>query len=101
MSQLIANAEIKSIIVEYRDIDLEIKKLEAELKQLKTLLLEGYIKDYHEVATTQGLVLCTYKPYDMAQFQQSKFKEENIELYKQYSEIKTIRKFDLKKFANI
>lgn len=91
MTQLILNTEIKSIVDEYKELSAKIKALEAQRDQMKKLLIEGYIKDFEEVATPEGLIVATYKKAMRIMFNQTAFKADQPSLYDQYAEIKEVR----------
>jgi hypothetical protein len=91
MTQLILTNEIKTVIDEYKDLRNQIKTLEAQLDQMKKLLVDGYIQGYEEVATPQGLIVATYKKAMRIMFNQTAFKTDQPTLYDQYAEIKEVR----------
>lgn len=91
MSQLIVNTEIKSVLDEYKSLRNEIKRLEGQLDQMKKLLVDGYIKDYEEVATPEGFILATYKKAIRIMFNQTQFKQDHSSLFDQYADLKEVR----------
>lgn len=74
----------------------QLKVLEAEYDMLKKQVIEEHFLYNEEYRTSKGLLLASYKPQEITQFQQSKFKQDHSDVYSLYSEKKIIFKFLLK-----
>lgn len=90
------HSTVESKLIRMKDLDTQIKILEAELKMLKTEVINDYFVTNSSYQTSKGLILATYISFSQKQFQQSQFKKDNQNLYDLYTEEKTIFKFSLK-----
>lgn len=87
---------IESKLGRMKKLQAEIKMRTAEFDMLKKEVVHDYLATYHSYKTSKGLELATYKPQEMTQFQQSKFKVDHADIYNMYCEKITIFKFLLK-----
>lgn len=81
------NTQLKLIekkLFRMRELDEQIKVLEAEKKMLKDELITSWFVDHTEYKTAKGLTLATYKGMVVYRFQQKEFEKDHFELFNQY-----------------
>lgn len=88
--------DVEIRLYQMQDIKKEMKLLKAKEDLLKQEVIDGYFYRFESYRTKDGLELATYKSYKSERFQQTIFKDSQPELYKQYSQTKTIFDFRLK-----
>lgn len=82
-------------VEKYRDLDRQIKALTKDKEQIGTMLKAGYFLNNDDFIY-EGRLIATYRPQIKISFDQSKFKTEHADLFKEYQTISTHRVFLLK-----
>ena len=77
---IVPQANIEGKLVHMKNLTEQIKVLQAELTMLKTEVIRDYFVNNEEYKTARGLLLASYKKQIQNQFQQSKFKEDHIDI---------------------
>src|SRR5690348_11067316 len=91
------NAIIENKLLYMRQLDDQIKALEAELKMIKEEVIKNYFVDHTEYKTAKGLVLATYISYKEKRFDSKTFEKDFPDIYENYKKENTVFKFHLKK----
>ncbi len=79
----------------YRDLDRQIKALTKQKDEIGRELKAGYFL-HHTDFIHEGRLLATYRPSITIRFNQSRFKEEMLELFESYQEAVEEKRFLLK-----
>lgn len=94
---IINENEIESALAQYKDLDEQIKNLEAKKSLLKESMVKSYFAKNDSYFNDNGLCLATYKPQVRNIFNTTKFKTEHQDLYDAYTEAQEIYMFLVKK----
>ncbi len=89
--------DTESKILEMKDIDHQMKVLDARREKLKSHVIANYFHDHLEFTGSEGLVLATYKPQIQVRFKSKDFEKEHPALYDQYSYLIEFKTFLVKK----
>lgn len=76
--------EIKPVIEHIQDLQIEIKSLEAELKQYKTLLQNDYMTNVDKIETAQGVVVASIVESSSKSLDEKRFALETPSAYETY-----------------
>jgi predicted phage-related endonuclease len=83
------------LIEEYRDLDRQIKALEKKKKEIGDELKAGYFLSNTDYVV-EGRLIATYREEIQVRLDQTRFKEELPEVFKEYQTLVPIKKFLLK-----
>lgn len=93
---LTASQEVESLITQFKSLKHEEKIIQAKLETLKKQLIKDYFIHSDTIVTDYGLVLGTYKSQIRIQFDTTRFKYDNADLYDSYCEPKEIKTLIIK-----
>ncbi len=88
---------VETKLLRMKELDTQIKELEAEFKMYKGQVIEEHFITNPEYMTARGLVLATYKASERCDFLTTKFKNDHKDIFDLYSEKKIVHTFLLKK----
>ncbi len=84
MKTITTNNEITPIITHIQQLQHELKKLEAEIKQYKSLLQSDYMQDAQKILSPEGLTLAQIVNQVRESFMSSELKKSDPDTYAQY-----------------
>lgn len=84
MKIITTNNTIQPVIDHIKEMQEQVKNLEAELKQYKTLLQEEYMKDAVKIQSQNGRTLAQIISQIRASFNQKKLQVEQPDIYNSY-----------------
>lgn len=90
LNRLKKPANIESELEHYKQISEQIKVLEAQKSDLKSILVASYFEQHAEYVDKNGVVRATYKAQIRTIFDSGEFKKDHPKLYSDYCNDKEI-----------